>query len=191
MVQGLTICPACDTPHHSECWEANGSKCSIYGCGAAGASVVTIDFRHVEPLKVGREFVNPKSIGVLCVIPRPIVMEYQDSFPNYPHSPLDGRSLLIMIALLTTVWFGTLMVLEFRCGASQYEVTCAPEAEKAKREGAQVALVATFRDAQNPRIISCDWLKQRQREDVELEKLFADVYKNVDKRDIVPAAHTK
>jgi hypothetical protein len=27
------LCSECDTPHHLDCWEYNGS-CSVYGCGS-------------------------------------------------------------------------------------------------------------------------------------------------------------
>lgn len=25
-------CPTCDAVHHTECWQANGESCSVYGC---------------------------------------------------------------------------------------------------------------------------------------------------------------
>lgn len=25
-------CPICQTPHHKECWAANGGSCSVFGC---------------------------------------------------------------------------------------------------------------------------------------------------------------
>jgi hypothetical protein len=28
----IVVCASCNTPHHRDCWEYNGSKCSIYGC---------------------------------------------------------------------------------------------------------------------------------------------------------------
>ena len=35
----LTICPACQIPHHSECWACNGYKCTTFGCtGVTGVS---------------------------------------------------------------------------------------------------------------------------------------------------------
>ena len=27
-----TLCSACETPHHPECWEFNHRKCAVYGC---------------------------------------------------------------------------------------------------------------------------------------------------------------
>lgn len=31
----IVVCPQCQTPHHAECWEANASKCTVYGCKAS------------------------------------------------------------------------------------------------------------------------------------------------------------
>lgn len=28
----IEICPACQIPHHLECWRENGNKCTTYGC---------------------------------------------------------------------------------------------------------------------------------------------------------------
>jgi hypothetical protein len=33
----LIICPEDATRHHSQCWRANGNKCSAYGCRGQGA----------------------------------------------------------------------------------------------------------------------------------------------------------
>jgi hypothetical protein len=33
----LIICPEDATRHHSQCWRANGNKCSAYGCRGHGA----------------------------------------------------------------------------------------------------------------------------------------------------------
>jgi len=32
----IVICPEDGARHHSACWEANGFKCSAFGCGGAG-----------------------------------------------------------------------------------------------------------------------------------------------------------
>lgn len=31
---GISVCPSCSTPHHSECWEENGG-CTVFGCAEA------------------------------------------------------------------------------------------------------------------------------------------------------------
>jgi hypothetical protein len=33
----LIVCPEDATRHHSQCWRANGNKCSAYGCRGRGA----------------------------------------------------------------------------------------------------------------------------------------------------------
>ena len=34
----VTVCPECGMPHHRECWEANGSHCTTFGCSANRAA---------------------------------------------------------------------------------------------------------------------------------------------------------
>ncbi|MEN6641781.1 MAG: ankyrin repeat domain-containing protein [Armatimonadia bacterium] len=41
-------CAACNTPHHEDCWTANGG-CSIYGCGSLQVSVA--DSNEAQPLQ--------------------------------------------------------------------------------------------------------------------------------------------
>lgn len=31
----IVVCPQCQTPHHAECWDANASRCTTYGCKAS------------------------------------------------------------------------------------------------------------------------------------------------------------
>lgn len=39
-------CPACDTPHHQECWQYAG-RCSTYGCGYSALPVLAGDVHEV------------------------------------------------------------------------------------------------------------------------------------------------
>jgi hypothetical protein len=35
----VVLCPACNVPHHRECWTQNGGRCTIFGCqNSAGGS---------------------------------------------------------------------------------------------------------------------------------------------------------
>lgn len=31
--ESLTVCPRCKAPHHRDCWQENGNKCTTFGCG--------------------------------------------------------------------------------------------------------------------------------------------------------------
>lgn len=41
------ICPADGSRHHSQCWQANGNRCTAYGCSGNG-EVVTTPAEEVE-----------------------------------------------------------------------------------------------------------------------------------------------
>lgn len=35
MTRPMVVCPECQTPHHAECWTANASRCTVFGCKAS------------------------------------------------------------------------------------------------------------------------------------------------------------
>ena len=72
----IVICPEDGSRHHVRCWQANGNKCTAYGCrgeGAIGAPAVLRPRSRPEP-RAGR---------------RPRIIE-QDSEPS-PTSPGSAR----------------------------------------------------------------------------------------------------
>lgn len=51
------VCESCRSPHHADCWQANGSRCSMFGCQDSGAAIQPAARREL-PRPLGRRVVT-------------------------------------------------------------------------------------------------------------------------------------
>jgi hypothetical protein len=53
----LVVCPQDGTRHHRRCWQANGNRCTAYGCGGSGRVATTAD--RERPTVIEQQPVEP------------------------------------------------------------------------------------------------------------------------------------
>ena len=109
----IIICPEDGSRHHAGCWQANGNKCTAYGCrgeGAIGSPAPAPPRPRPEPPRAGRRprviTQNPEPTRAPTGAARPI--------PNAPGSKVRtlparsfgcARSCLIVAIILAVILF--------------------------------------------------------------------------------------
>ncbi|MEZ4516539.1 MAG: RING finger protein [Chloroflexota bacterium] len=78
----IVICPKDGSRHHAHCWQANGNRCTAYGCTGQGEIGVTIRPRRRQPAAESSQTV---------IIPNPAA---HDS----AHNPPSGSKVRVMPA---------------------------------------------------------------------------------------------
>jgi hypothetical protein len=54
-ISGTTItCPKCETPHHQDCWQYSGDKCSVFGCVGKFSIPAQSVVNNTPPMEVSR-----------------------------------------------------------------------------------------------------------------------------------------
>lgn len=56
--QEIVVCPEDATRHHIECWQANGNKCTAYGCTGRGELIIRPVHEEVD------EVIEPEAVVV-------------------------------------------------------------------------------------------------------------------------------
>lgn len=83
----ITICPKCDTPHHTDCWEEN-EGCTTYGCDGGQSAATPTAMPHVPQGGYAPQYApsQPPTYGT----PRP----YAPTPRGIPgHAPVDLNAL--------------------------------------------------------------------------------------------------